>query len=204
MSEKETKKTGWNIEAAIEHVYIDEIIFVSLVFLCFFGEVLLEITERAGIFYWLLMAPIFFYASIVSEKAKAKAIGYETAHLIKYQLFFWGSAFFAILLVFLAWHAEILKAGGVGIIIHITLAHTMFLSGIVLGFRFYLIGALLFCTAGLTILMEAHFGIDLLVALPFIWLGFYWEKKHLFPILKRKSDFVREIVDDAEPDRRAN
>jgi hypothetical protein len=80
----------------------------------------------------------------------------------------------------------------------------MFLSGIVLGFRFYLIGALLFCTAGLTILMEAHFGIDLLVALPFIWLGFYWEKKHLFPILKRKSDFVREIVDDAEPDRRAN
>lgn len=204
MSEKETKKTGWNIDAAIEHVYIDEIIFVSLIFLCFFGEVLLEITERAGIFYWLLMAPIFFYASIVSEKAKAKAIGYETAHLIKYQLFFWGSAFFAILLVFLAWNAEILKAGGVGIIIHITLAHTMFLSGIVLGFRFYLIGALLFCTAGLTILMEAHFGIDLLVALPFIWLGFYWEKKHLFPILKRKSDFVREIVDDAEPDRRAN
>lgn len=203
MSENE-KTARWNVDAAIKHVYIDEIIFVSLVFLCFFGEVLLEITERAGVFYWLLMAPVFFYASIVSEKAKARAIGHETAHLIKYQIFFWGSAFFAILLVFLAWHAEILKAGSVGIIIHIILAHTMFLSGIVLGFRFYLVGALLFCTAGLTILMEAHFAIDLLIALPFIWLGFYWEKKHLFPILKRKSDFVREMVDDGESNRRAS
>jgi len=206
MSEEKVKKSRWNIDAAIEHVYIDEIIFISLVFLCFFGEVLLEITERAGIFYWLLMAPVFFFASMLSEKTKAKAIGHETAHLIKYQLFFWGSAFFAILLVFLAWHAEMIKAGGVGIIIHITLAHTMFLSGIVLGFRFYLIGALLFCTAGLTVLMEAHFAIDLLVSLPFIWLGFYWEKKHLFPILKRKSDYVKVLVDDNgdESDRRAH
>jgi len=202
MSETSAKQSKWNVDAAINHVYIDEIIFVALVFLCFFGEVLLEVTERAGIFYWLLMAPVFFYASMLSEKTKAIAIGHETAHLIKYQIFFWGSAFFAILLVFLLWHAETIKAEAVGIIIHIILAHTMFLSGIVLGFRFYLIGGLLFCTAGLTILMEAHFAIDLLIALPFIWLGFYWEKKHLFPVMKRKGDFIRELVNDGEIDRR--
>jgi len=201
MNNGDKKQSKWNVDAAIQHVYIDEIIFIGLIFLCFFGEVLLEITERPGIFYWLLMAPVFCYASILSEKKKALAIGYETAHLIKYQFFFWGSAFLAILLVFLAWHAEMMKAEAVGIVIHIILAHTMFLSGIVLGFRFYLIGALLFTTAGLTTLMEAHFGIDLLFSIPFIWLGFYWEKKRLFPILKRKEDFVREMVDDG-PDRR--
>jgi hypothetical protein len=70
-------------------------------------------------------------------------------------MLFWGSAFFAILLMFLLWHAEMMKAQATAISIRIILAHTMFLSGIVLGFRFYLIGALLFCTAGLTILMHA-------------------------------------------------
>jgi len=196
MSEQEMKQSKWNIDAAIRHIYFDEIIFMTLIFLCFFGEVLLEVMERAGIFYWLLMTPVFFLASILSEKTKTIATGHKTEHLIKYQLFFWGSAFVAILLVFFSWHAGTIKAEAAGIIIHIILAHTLFLSGIILGFRFYLIGALLFATAALTILMEAHFGIDLLIALPFIWLGFYWEKKQLFPVLKRKSDFLKEIVGD--------
>jgi len=207
MSEQEKKQSKWNIDAAIRHIYFDEIIFISLIFLCFLGEVLLEVMERAGIFYWLLMTPTFFLASILSEKNKTIATGHETAHLIKYQLFFWISAFVAILLVFFTWHANVIKAEAAGIIIHIILAHTVFLSGIILGFRFYIVGALLFITAGLTILMEAHFGIDLLVAIPFIWLGFYWEKKQLFPILKRKSDFLKEMVEEDEkgvynPDRR--
>jgi len=196
MSEQNKVQDKWNMDAALNHIYINEIIFVSLIFLCFFGEVLLEISDRAGVFYWLLMTPFFCFCSVLSEKTKAIATGYTTEHLIKYQLFYWGSAFFAVLLVFLSWHAETIKAEAAGIIIHIILAHTMFLSGIVLGFRFYLIGALLFMTAGLTILMEAHFGIDLLFTIPFIWLGFYWEKTHLFPTLKRKSDFVKDLVED--------
>lgn len=198
MSEQQKKKRNWNLDAAINHIYINEIIFISLVFLCFFGEILIEISDRAGVFYWLLMTPVFCFSSILSEKTKSIATGHKTEHLIKYQMFYWGSAFTAILLVFLTWHADAIKASAAGVIIHIILAHTLFLSGIVLGFRFYLIGALLFCTAGLTILMEAHFGIDLLFTMPFIWLGFYWEKNHLFPTLKRKSDFVKDLVEDQD------
>ncbi len=198
MSEQQKKKKNWNLDAAINHIYINEIIFITLVFLCFFGEILIEISDRAGVFYWLLMTPVFFFSSVLSEKTKSIATGHKTEHLIKYQMFYWGSAFTAILLVFLTWHADAIKASAAGVIIHIILAHTLFLSGIVLGFRFYLIGALLFCTAGLTILMEAHFGIDLLFTIPFIWLGFYWEKNHLFPTLKRKSDFVKDLVEDQD------
>ena len=39
--------------------------------------------------------------------------------------------------------------------------------------------------------------------IPFIWLGFYWEKNHLFPTLKRKNDFVKYIVEDQNHHRRA-
>ena len=203
MSDENVEKQKWNMDAALRHIYINEIIFITLILLCFFGEILIEIADRAGVFYWLLMTPVFFFASMLSEKTKTIATGHKTEHLIKYQIFYWGSAFAAILLVFLSWHAEAIKAEAAGIIIHIILAHTLFLSGIVLGFRFYLIGGVLFVTAGLTILMEAHFGIDLLFILPFVWLGFYWEKNHLFPTLKRKSDFVKELVEDQSYRRRA-
>ncbi|NOQ63124.1 MAG: hypothetical protein GQ582_01270 [Methyloprofundus sp.] len=197
MAEQVTEKSKWNMEGALNHIYINEIIFIVLVFLCFFGEVLIEVSERAGVFYWLLMTPVFFFASMLSEKTKFLATGYRTDHLLRYQLIFWISAFFAVLLVFLTWHAEMMKAEAAAITIHIILAHTMFLSGIVLGFRFYLIGGLLFCTAGLTVLMEAHFAIDLLMTTPFIWFGLYWERTHLFPNLKADNNVVHEILDDS-------
>lgn len=196
MTEAQTNKKKWNMDAALNHIYINEIIFIALIILCFLGEVLIEVSERAGVFYWLLMAPVFFFSSMLSEKSKSKVTGQTTEHLLKYELLFWCSAFVVILMIFLSWHAEMMKATAAAITIHLTLAHTMFLSGMILGFRFYLIGALLFCTAGLTILMEAHFAIDLLITLPFIWLGLYWEKKHLFPVLDAKNEFIKDIVDD--------
>jgi hypothetical protein len=200
MSENGVKKIKWD---KIDHMYVDEIIFLSLIFLCFFGEILVEVSERIAIVYWLFMAPVFCYASVLSGIVKARIAGDNTKHLIKGQLLFWSSAFGAILLIFLAWHAAILSGKAVGLMVHIILAHTVFVSGVVLGFRFYLVGALLFCTASLTIVMEAHFTIDLLVAIPFIILGLYWEKKHLFPILRRKSGMAK-IIDDDAPDRSTN
>ena len=47
------------------------------------------------------------------------------------------------------------------------------------------------------------FGIDLLFAIPVLWMGFYWEKSHLFPTLKGRNDFVKEVVEDQEYNRRA-
>ncbi|SHE22632.1 hypothetical protein [methanotrophic endosymbiont of Bathymodiolus puteoserpentis (Logatchev)] len=202
MNEQKQVKSKWNVDAALNHIYINEIMFVAMVFLIFLGEVIIEVFDRPGIFYWLLMTPIFCFFSILSEKTKAQATGKEIKHLYRYQFLYWGSAFIAVLLVFLSWHAEAIKASAAGIVIHIILAHTVFLSGIVLGFRFYLIGFLLFCTAALTILMQTTFGIDLLFAIPILWLGFYWEKTHLFPTLKRKSDFVKEMIEDQEYNRR--
>ena len=202
MNEQQTSKSTGYMAAALNHIYINEIIFISLILLCFFGEVLIEVSDRAGVLYWLLMSPVFFFCSMLSEKTKAKATGFEAKNLIKHQVLFWGSAFFAILLVFLSWHAEMMKPLAAAITIHIILAHTMFLSGIVLGFRFYLIGALLFVTAGLTILMEAHFAIDLLITLPFIWFGLYWEKNHVFPKLTPDNEIINEIVEDQNHHRR--
>lgn len=191
MSEND-EPTSKKLSKALHYIYINEVIFVVLVLLCFIGELLSEFTERMAFFYWLCVTPIFFYCSLLSEKARAISTGIERKHLIRYELFYWGSAMTSVLLVFLLWHAESIAPGAAGMTIHIILAHTMFLSGIVLGLYFYLVGTFLFITAALTISMGGSFGMDLAIIVPLIVLGLHMEKNYLFPTLKRKYDLLNE------------
>lgn len=185
MSEQEEK---WNLAAIADNLYIHEIIFISLIALCFLGDVLAEISDRSVIFYWLLMAPVFFISSVISERVIEHKTGKPVAHFIKLEAIFWGSAFLAILLTMFLWHADAIKASAAGIIIHIILAHTMLLTGALLGARFYLIGIFLFITAWLTIAMSAKVGVTFLLAIPIIALGLFFERHYLFPKIKRAHD----------------
>jgi len=192
----------WSMDKSLKYIYINEVIFITLVFLCFIGELLAELTDRVAMFYWFFITPVFFYCSILSEKAKAISIGVKNDYLIRYELFYWGSTMIAVLLVFFMWHAEVIKPGAAALTIHIILANTTFLTGIVLGVHYYMVGLILFMTAGLSILMGGSFGLDLVVSIPFIWLGFHLEKTFLFPILKRKNDFQKDFSKDIKKDRR--
>lgn len=192
---EQANKENWKVDKALNYVYLNEVIFVTLILLCFVGELLAEFADRVALFYWFCITPVFFICSVVSEKAKAISSGVKQEHLIRYELFYWGSAMTAVMLVFLMWHAESISPSAASMSIHIILAHTMFLSGIVLGFHYYLVGIFLFLTAALTIFMAGTFGIDLVLMLPLIWLGFYVEKTYLFPTLKRKHDFEVEMKD---------
>ncbi len=186
----------WSMDKALQYIYINEVIFVSLVLLCFVGELLAEFTDRVALFYWFFVTPVFFYCSLLSEKAKAISTGIEIKHLLRYELVYWASVMTAVLLIFLMWHAETIKPGAAAMSIHIILAHSMFVSGIILGVYYYLVGAILFLTAALSILFSGTFGLDLVLAIPFIWLGIYYEKKLIFPTLKSKNDFMKELDKD--------
>ena len=201
MSE-EIDSQHWSMDKALRYIHINEVIFVTLVFLCFIGELLADVTDRVALFYWFCVTPVFFYCSLLSEKAKAISTGIKNEHLIRYELFYWGSAMTAVLLVFLMWHAEIIRPGAAAMSIHIILAHTMFLTGIVLGVHYYLVGSILFITAALSIVMGGAFGLDLVISIPFVWLGFYLEKILIFPTLKRKNDFMKELDSVGKVERR--
>lgn len=190
---EENNLQDWSMDKALRNIYIHEIIFVTLILVCFIGELLAEVADRVAMFYWLISTPVFFFGSLLSEKAQSINSGIKKDHLIRFELCYWGSAMIAVLLVFLMWHAESIGPTGASMSIHIILAHTMFLSGIFLGFYYYLVGTFLFLTAALNILMSGKFGMDLVILLPVIWLGFYAEKKYLFPTLKNKHDFINEL-----------
>ena len=183
---------------------IEEYIFISLITVSFLGELIMNASLFIAFIYWVLITPFFFIASILSEKAKTLRTGRETAHLIRYELFYWGSAFATVLLVFLLWDIGRIGPSEASIVIHIILAHTMFLSGIVSGLRFYLIGILLFITAGLNITSQfsANFSLDIVVIALITFFGLKIKSQLILPILKRESDFTNNHTEYAGEDRR--
>jgi len=172
---------------------IDEYIFIFLVAASFIGELILDTSLIFGFFYWLFITPLFFLATILSEKVKTFKTGRETTHLIRYEMFYWGSASIAVVLVFFLWDANRIAPSEASTVIHIILAHTLFLSGIVLGLRFYLLGILLFATAALNIMTDfsLNFGVDILIIVLIIWAGLKVKNQFVLPILKRESDFTK-------------
>ena len=164
------------LDRIANHLYINEIIFFGLVILCFVGDILGEVSDHASIVFWLLLVPIFFLSSLIVEKSqlsKQKKLVKTNIGLI---LVLWASAFFSILLVLFLWHSGILLVTSIGLIIHIILAHTVFISGIILGLRFYLIGIFLFILAGLTIAMEGVVGMTLLLFITVLIIGYYFKR----------------------------
>ncbi len=197
--------TNKYFEKIVNIANIDEIIFISLIAASFIGELLMNVSLLFGFFYWIAVTPFFFITSILSEKIKNQRTGRETQYLVRYEMFYWGSAFVAVILIFFLWDIERIGPSEASIFIHIILAHTMFLSGIILGLRFYLIGILLFATATLNIVTDfsLNFGLDLLFIVVIAWLGFKVKNQFIFPILKRESDYSKSEDDYSGKDRRS-
>ncbi|MGR9045127.1 MAG: hypothetical protein ACU83N_07515 [Gammaproteobacteria bacterium] len=183
-----SEEDHWNLDAITRNIYINEVIFIGLISLCFIGDVIGAVSSRAVIFYWLMMVPIFFVSSLVSERAATQNQEKTNSHFLKYEFIFWASAFVCVLLVLYLWHAEAMQAETTGLVIHIILAHTMFLTGALLGVRFYLIGLFLFMLAGLAITMSGKIALTFILAIPVVILGLYYEKYFLFPSIRKKHD----------------
>lgn len=172
------------------HIFIKEIIFIGLVVLCFLGDVLGEVSDHTSIIYWLLMTPIFFFSTIILENEQSIRLNKEIKNHRRFTFVLWVSAFFSVLLTLFIWHSGVILAKAVGLIIHIILAHTLFSTGLILGFRFYLIGLFLFMMAGLTIATEGTVGITLMLSIPIILIGLYVKKNMYLRLKKRISEGV--------------
>ena len=56
---EEKDSRHWSLDKSLKYIYINEVIFITLVFLCFIGEFLAELTDRVAMFYWFFITPVF-------------------------------------------------------------------------------------------------------------------------------------------------
>ncbi len=122
---KKVTNEKFNLEAIAKHIYINEIIFIGLVVLCFMGDVIGEISDHVSVMYWLFLVPIFFISTIIIEKAQSIKLAKPIKKHLRFSLVLWFSAFVSVLLILFLWHSGAFLAQTVGLIIHIILAHTL-------------------------------------------------------------------------------
>ena len=99
-----------------------------------------------------------------------------------------GGTVIALFATYSLWHVGRLGNEHTGLIVLLLLALTTFLDGYHVGWRFYLTGLLLFAYTIVAALLKAVIWIVLLIAIPVVVFGLYWEKRHPLPTRAGTTD----------------
>ncbi len=160
---------------------VEEFAFLGLVALSVIGEVVGNYSPIISFWYWLTMMPVFAATAIVTEWSRARAAGQSAMKVIWIQVAHWGGTVIALFATYSLWHVGRLGNEHTGLIVLLLLALTTFLDGYHVGWRFYLAGLLLFIYTIVAALLKAVIWLTLLIAIPVVVFGLYWDKNHPLP-----------------------
>jgi len=160
---------------------LEELAFLGLVVLSVIGESVSNYSPIISFWYWLSMIPVFAATAIVTEWSRARAAGQSAMKVIGIQVAHWGGTVIGLFATYTLWHVGRLGNEHTGLIVLLLLALTTFLDGYHVGWRFYLTGVLLFIYTIVAALLKAVIWIALLIAIPVVIFGLYWDKHHPLP-----------------------
>ena len=162
-------------------VGFEEFAFLGLVALSVIGEVVGNYSPIISFWYWLTMMPVFAATAIITEWSRARAAGQSAMKVIWIQVAHWGGTVIALFATYSLWHVGRLGNEHTGLIVLLLLALTTFLDGYHVGWRFYLAGLLLFAYTIVAALLKSVIWLTLLIAIPVVIFGLYWDKNHPLP-----------------------
>jgi hypothetical protein len=164
---------------------LEEFAFVGLIVLSVVGELVGSYSAIISFWYWLTMIPVFAAAAIITEWSRAEAAGISAMTVIGIQIVHWGATAMALFATYSLWHVGRLGNEHTGLVVLLLLALTTFLDGYHVGWRFYVAGTLLFVYTIVAALLKAVIWIALLIAIPVVIFGLYWDKYH--PLLPTRA-----------------
>jgi hypothetical protein len=167
---------------------LEEVAFLALVGLSVIGESVTNYSPIISFWYWLMMIPVFAMIAIITEWSQARARGTLARNVILIQIVHWGGTCIALFATYSLWHVGRFGNEHTGIIILLLLALTTFLDGYHVGWRFYLAGLLLFAYTVIAAMLKAVIWVALLIAVPVVILGLYWDKYHPLPTAAKSLD----------------
>lgn len=168
-------------------VGFEEIAFLGLVVLSIIGEFVGNYSPIISFWYWLSMIPVFAATAILTEWSRARAAGASAVSVILIQIAHWSGTLIALFATYSLWHVGRLGNEHTGLVVLLLLALTTFLDGYHVGWRFYLAGLLLFAYTIIAALLKAVIWVALLIAVPILIFGLYWDKHHPLPTRARPT-----------------
>jgi hypothetical protein len=155
---------------------IGQLIFSALVLLAFVGVVITDISPSNAHFYWVVLLVVYASVAIYSGRKQASIKGEHLGGLVLRQMIHWGGALVAILCVYTFLHTGAITDEEAGLFILLLVALATFLAGSHVGWRYYVLGALLALITVVAVYIEEFMWIIMLVGIAIIGITFYWGK----------------------------
>jgi hypothetical protein len=156
---------------------IEEILFLGLVALSIVGIAVTDFARERGLWYWLVMVPVFAGASITAGWSRARSDGQGTVLILRQQLLHWLALAAAVYLIYLFQRTGHVKYEDAGLVALVALALTTFLAGVHFDWRLGVLGAVLFVAAACAALIEHFFWVLLLPALLVAAVAVFWRRR---------------------------
>jgi hypothetical protein len=143
---------------------VEEIAFIALLVLSIGGVAVADFSARSGLFYWLVMIPLFGAVSVHSGWLRSRARGENVGAVLLRQLLHWGALALAVYLIYLLERTGRLNREDAGLVALLSLSLATVLAGVHFDWRLAVLGILLAVGTACAALVEEFFWILLLPA----------------------------------------
>lgn len=147
---------------------VEEVGFIALLLLATVGMAVADFSARWGLWYWLMVIPLFAAASAYASWRHERAAAGNVGAVLLRQLLHWGTLALAMYLVLTFEGTGRLNREDAGLVALLALSLTTVLAGVHFDWRLAVLGLLLAAVAACVALVEEFFWILLV---PFVVAG---------------------------------
>ncbi len=156
----------------------DALVLGGLVGLSYIGIAITNISPSVSRFYWLLMVPVFAAVILFSQWVRLRDQGVQWTRVLREQLFHWVGLFIAIQIVYMFVGDGRMGHGASALVITLLFTFAIFLEGVHLDWRYYLVALFLGLGLVVAVIVETYLWVVLLiVAVVTVAAGLYIVKR---------------------------
>lgn len=152
--------------AMTRHVLkIDAMLFVGIMFLALLGVGITSSQGANADAYWRYMLILMALATTLWGEWRSRRLGAtQGSRLLYQQMILWGAALVSMAVIYLLLGQGRLTYGTTGLLVLLVLAFATFVDGMLVSWKLYVVGLLLFLTLLLTTLVERYLWLIMLLA----------------------------------------
>jgi hypothetical protein len=142
----------------------DAVVLGTMIVLSYIGIAITTVAPQASRLYWLFLALVFAGVSMYAQWARQSDHSRPWTVVLRTQMLQWGGLVFAILITYMLLSTSRLSYESAGFVIHLLLAFGMFIVGVYINWRFYIVGGFLALSLIIAIYISVYMWVLLIVA----------------------------------------
>jgi hypothetical protein len=146
----------------------DALVLGLMIVLSYTGIAVTTVAPHASRLYWLALALLFAGISMYAQWARQADHSKPWSVVLRTQMLQWGGLVFAILIAYMLLGTSRLTYESAGFVVHLLLAFAMFIVGVYVDWRFYIVGAFLALSLIIAIYISVYMWVLLILAGVFV------------------------------------